>query len=136
MKACEPTVITKSWGTEEVIVNNSLYCGKRMTVYPGLACSIHYHDKKTETFFVVSGNLVLELYEPSFVISGGLADRRLLLPGRSLTIMPKTPHRFWVYGNTAVVFMEFSTPDSPADSFRELESGPVPAGVFLTGDPW
>lgn len=123
-----PRLVLKKWGTEEIIVNGD-YCGKRLTVMPGFACSIHYHIKKTETFFVLDGRLALELYKPYFPravsIEPELIGCKLLRAGRSLTIDPMTPHRFWAYSEP-VRFLEFSTRDEAEDSIRLVESGPVP----------
>lgn len=132
-----PKLVLKKWGTEEIIVNSD-YCGKRLTVMPGCACSIHYHVKKTETFFVLDGRLALELYKPRYpreIVDElpELIGRKILRAGRSLTIGPLTPHRFWAYSEP-VRFMEFSTEDKSEDSIRLVESGPVP--TLLTEGVW
>lgn len=130
-----PRLVLKKWGTEEIIVNGD-YCGKRLTVMPGYACSIHYHVTKTETFFVLDGRLALELYE-SFQkeVAPKPIGCKLLRAGRSLTIKPLTPHRFWAYSEP-VRFLEFSTTDVAEDSIRLLESGPVPPECLVTEGVW
>ena len=128
-----PGVIVKTWGTEELIVNNQMdkYGGKRLTVMPDQACSIHYHKVKCETFFVITGRLVLEIYEPlavgenPTVEDAKLKGRKILAPGKALTISRNVPHRFWAF-HEPVQFLEFSTVDDPKDSFRITKSGLAP----------
>lgn len=132
--------IDKKWGYESIFVNNELYCGKRLTVVPnGNACSVHYHLKKRETFFVERGSLFLEIWRPlagfeSKQVLGQpitLADFqprpnfRLMRVGDKCTLHPGIAHRFWTKGEICE-FLEFSTHDDPADSIRLVESGPVP----------
>jgi cupin fold WbuC family metalloprotein len=118
----ESPIIPKLWGHEKIIVNSSLYCGKILTVLPnGMACSIHYHKNKTETFHILSGELQFEKFD----LSGKLQQRTVLRAGDTITLVPNTPHRFWVI-DTLCQFIEFSTHDDPADSYRLIPSGPRP----------
>jgi hypothetical protein len=56
-------IVTKLWGYEKHLVNTELYCGKILVALPnGMACSIHYHKRKTETFHVLKGRLFLQLF--------------------------------------------------------------------------
>jgi len=129
-------LVTKKWGMEEIFVNNSMYCGKHMTVMPGFACSIHYHRYKVETFVVLAGCLILEIYEEVNPMlpkrRRKLWDRKPLLPGRPLTILTCTPHRFWAE-HKPVQFLEFSSHDRLDDSIRITKAGPVPLNYSLGG---
>ena len=51
--------VPKGWGFERWIVNNDLYCGKLLFFAKGKRCSFHYHKKKTETFYVQSGRIMM-----------------------------------------------------------------------------
>ena len=115
-------IIPKLWGYEKVIVNDSLYCGKILTIVPnGNACSIHYHKKKTETFHILRGHLQFERFDTH----GTLQKRSVLVAGDTITLPPLTPHRFWVVDEVCE-FIEFSTHDDPSDSYRLAPSGPRP----------
>jgi mannose-6-phosphate isomerase len=119
----EPTsIVKKLWGYEKHIVNSPLYCGKILVALPnGMACSIHYHKLKTETFHVRSGSLHIQL----FTLDGNLKETLDLAAGESLTLEPLSPHRFWAKTEVCE-FMEFSTHDDPADSYRIVDAGPAP----------
>jgi D-lyxose ketol-isomerase len=103
------------------------YTGKILTVLPnGNASSIHYHKLKHETFYIMRGCLALEV----FVLKGrGLSPehpiRINMATGTVVTLPAFTPHRFWAEKEVAE-FIEISTPDDPADSYRLVKSGPVP----------
>lgn len=132
--------IPKLWGYERIIVNNDLYCSKKLTVLPnGNACSIHYHKKKDETFFVTQGELLMEIYRPlpgfelrrdsGIPLTMSDFDRpifkKLQQGSGPIRIRPYVAHRFWAK-NVVCEFDETSTPDDPADSYRLVESGPIP----------
>jgi D-lyxose ketol-isomerase len=115
-------IVPKLWGYEKHIVNNELYCGKILVAMPnGMACSVHYHKKKTETFHILRGHLHLQL----FSLERRLQEQTVLNAGDSLTLAPLTPHRFWA-ADELCEFIEFSTTDAPEDSYRLIDSGPRP----------
>ena len=101
-----PEIIPKVWGHEEVIVNNSLYCGKLLHLKEGAISSLHSHDIKHETFYILSGRVALKLESVTFILG----------PGSSVTVEPKTKHSFM--GLEASVIVEFSTPHSEEDVTR------------------
>jgi mannose-6-phosphate isomerase len=54
-KARQPVHIEpKGWGREVWIAKNSLYCGKILEIRKGKRCSLHYHELKTESFYLHS----------------------------------------------------------------------------------
>lgn len=105
--------VSKVWGSELWIVNNDLYCGKMLTLTKGWQGSKHYHKRKTETFYVLTGFIRLEL--DSLVL--------FLSYGSSVTIPPRTLHRFAGMENSQII--EFSTTHDDDDTYREIESGPL-----------
>lgn len=135
-----PDIVHKTWGYEHVLVNRTVdpaYCGKILTVLPnGRSCSVHYHAKKTETFYVLQGTLNLELYkELPYVLSTSSIERQIeafkgaepeyrirLAEGQTITVNPYTPHRFWTF-NTTCKFIEVSSPDDEGDSIRLVQPG-------------
>ena len=125
-------IIKKKWGYEKIITNDREYCGKILTVLPnGNTGSIHYHKQKIETFHMLKGKLELELYildnkdNPS--LKKCIIEKFILNIGDSITLHPYKGHRFWAIDEVAE-FIEFSTQDSPEDSYRLLPSG------FITVD--
>ena len=123
-------VVRKAWGYEKIIDNNEKYCGKILTVYPeGVSSSIHYHKKKEETFYVLKGSLVLEVYpkcDPEKVNESNLPspEVRYMKEGDIIRLVPLVPHRFWAGRSEVAEFIEVSTTDDPNDSYRIRKSGP------------
>lgn len=122
----------KLWGQEEILVNNDLYCGKRLTVLnKGLACSLHWHLKKLETFFIATGVLYLQVLPEGH--DAGWPTCLVLHPNTSLTIQRGVRHRFWSGADSDCVFYEFSTHDEADDSIRVIPSGPIPEKLAFIG---
>lgn len=128
-------VVEKLWGREKIIANEikAGYCLKELTVDSnGMACSIHYHKNKTETFYVTQGRIFLELYDV-FRFDRALRNRQIytLHIGHSVTLVPYTPHRFWALDGPGV-FIEGSSFDNPRDSYRLVPSGPIPTDYDIS----
>lgn len=121
--------IPKGWGWESVIVNKDEYCGKLLFFKKGRQCSIHFHLKKVETFYIQYGNLRVELlpYEKwNEVDHLDFSELKKLWDAHSYTItmeegdvldIPrKTIHR--MYGIKDSLMLEFSTRHYEDDSYR------------------
>jgi len=104
-------LINKLWGHEEILVNNKLYCLKRLYLKKGYQCSLHCHKIKDETFVIEKGIMELEIY---------LNDIRViqvLKKGSKWRIEPYEKHRFRSLTRKCI-FLEVSTHDDPKDSYR------------------
>jgi len=96
----------KVWGYEKWLENNSHYCCKLLSLNKGYQCSLHYHKKKDEMFFVLKGHVRLEL-------DGKVTH---LLEGNYIRIKPGVKHRFRGMENS--LFIEVSTHHDESDSHR------------------
>lgn len=113
----QPVVwVKKTWGDEEVIVNNELYCGKILHLDGGFRSSLHRHRSKAETFYVLYGT-------PDIEISGVVFHP---VPGTAYTIPPGVWHRFWSDGPAKII--EFSTHHEDEDVERRELSGRLKEG--------
>ncbi len=106
--------VKKAWGKEEWIANYD-YRGKKLVLNKGFRCSMHHHKNKDETFYILKGKVLMEANN----------EKRIMLPGDSLRIMPGMKHRFTGLEDSEI--MEFSTHHEDSDSYREegMLSGPV-----------
>lgn len=104
----------KRWGYEEWIVNNDLYCGKRLhfTQLDG-STSLHFHVKKHETMYVESGFFEIIVAD----VTNGLKKHLFLYEGDSVEIVPYLPHRI-IAREVPAVLVEFSTHHDDDDSCR------------------
>jgi len=90
-------LISKPWGSEEVLFMSSDYMVKRLFMKKDCQCSYQYHEKKTETVYVVSG--LLELVMEDKVV--------FLHKDDHYTITPTVRHR--MRGVEDTVYLEAST---------------------------
>jgi len=109
--------VEKEWGHEEWIVNNDLYCGKKLVLKKGYRCSLHYHKLKDETFYVLSGKI---LFETDYK---GVKNSSVVMAGDIVPIPITMIHRFTGLENSEII--EFSTHHREDDSYRLEPSGPA-----------
>ena len=78
----------KPWGFEKIIEQNDNYVVKLLHMKKNHRCSLQYHEKKHETFYVVDG--VLKFYIGKNVDD---LEELVLHKGESYTIEPFVIHR-------------------------------------------
>ena len=109
-----PKTVEKPWGREIWYADQAAYAGKVLEVKKGRRLSLQYHERKTETLFLLSGKVLLTLRAlaagetpaPSLVTP---ADQSVWLPGRAVHIPARTIHRFEALEDS--VLLEVSTPE-------------------------
>jgi mannose-6-phosphate isomerase-like protein (cupin superfamily) len=117
-RAREPiNIVPKGWGREVWIANNSRYCGKLLEIKRGRRCSLHYHELKTETFFVRAGRLIVRVKESSH---SPVLEESELLAGQCMDVPAGLLHQMEALEDTELY--EFSTQHFDSDSHR-LENG-------------
>jgi mannose-6-phosphate isomerase-like protein (cupin superfamily) len=115
--------ITKIWG-REIILHNDAYCAKLLQ-YDGVRTSSqHYHEKKHETFVVLSGTFEIDWY---MLDSPGVCGSASHGPGACLVFEPRTVHRVKCVTADGGVIVEASSHDDPEDCVR-LEPSINPFG--------
>ena len=109
-----PKIVEKPWGREIWYADQSAYAGKILEVNAGRRLSLQYHERKTETLFLLSGKMILtfralaagELPAANIITA---ADQHVWLPGQTIHIPVRTVHRFEALEDS--VLIESSTPD-------------------------
>ena len=106
----------KGWGYELWVANTNKYCGKLLAFKKGKKCSYHHHIKKTETFYIQSGKILVR-----FGWSDNLdeAEEILLSTGDVFDIPPKLRHQMEAVEDTEL--FEFSTEHFEDDSYRAVK---------------
>ena len=88
------------------------YCGKLLFVSDGQTCPAHRHAVKHETFFVMRGQVVMNIADQT----------RTLSPGKTLTVPTGVTHSFTGCGNA--LLLEVSMPSTAGDNyFLDLRIG-------------
>lgn len=81
-------IIDKPWGWEKLIEVNDDYVVKELFMKEGNSCSLQYHEKKHETFYVLKGKLKFEVGTDKY----NLVEMELNV-GEFFTIEPLVVHR-------------------------------------------
>jgi len=108
----ETTFVRKDWGYEYWFVNCDKYCGKLIVCRDNVWSSggrYHYHANKDETFFVLNGELELDVEGEGSIFLKHLCSFR---------IRPFRKHRFRNVGEKNCRFIEVSTHHEDSDSYR------------------
>jgi mannose-6-phosphate isomerase-like protein (cupin superfamily) len=106
----------KGWGREIWIVNNHLYCGKILEILKGKRCSLHFHKRKTESFYLHSGHLLMTVKESP---EAPTTQQFELVAGQCLDISPGLVHQMEALEDAQL--FEFSTEHFETDSYRLIK---------------
>ena len=132
IKTDNVVTIQKIWGSELILTNDDLYCGKILTIIGNHRSSKHYHELKTETFYFMSGQILLEIWQNGEVHSMKPKFKYIIPNGISIKILPNTLHRFSGI-DISSTFIEISTKDRCKDSYRLTESEYIENGSIKWG---
>jgi N-acetylneuraminate synthase len=111
----QPNKIEKEWGYEIWLTNNKEenYCGKILYINKGCSTSMHFHAKKHESFYILEGDLQIDLIDTSTTET----SCELLKTGDVFSLGRLTPHKL-IAKNGPVKFIETSTYHEDRDSYR------------------
>ena len=98
-----PYRVEKPWGYELIWARTDRYVGKILHIEPGHVLSLQYHNKKDESIYVLSGEIILRLKQGDTLIE------RRMTPGSAFHIQPTLVHQFEAV--TASDLLEASTPE-------------------------
>ncbi|MEY4403047.1 MAG: hypothetical protein RIR91_1082 [Verrucomicrobiota bacterium] len=109
-----PKIVPKPWGREIWYADQAAYAGKVLEVIAGKRLSLQYHERKTETLYLLSGRMrvtyrPLAAGEAPASAALGAEHEHLWEAGQALHIPVRTIHRFAAV--TDAVLLEVSTPD-------------------------
>lgn len=108
--------VPKAWGEEVIIHNGDGYCGKLLRFRKGGKFSLHFHSKKTETFYVNKGRFELITIDTRIAAKQHIS----ITEGDIIHIEPNTPHQLEALEESEI--FECSTPHDDNDSYR-IEKG-------------
>jgi len=116
-------IVIKPWGEERWLELNSNYCYKVISINAGSRTSYQYHERKTETICIISGDAEVWLENDD-----GFVEKSKMVESDYFTVPPLRKHR--VTAITDLVFHEVSTPEVEdvvrvEDDFNRDAEGPV-----------
>ena len=98
-----PYRVEKPWGHELIWAKADRYVGKILHIEPGHVLSLQYHNKKDESIYVLSGEIMLRIQQGETLIE------RRVRAGEAFHIPPKQIHQFEAVVVTDL--LEASTPE-------------------------
>jgi len=110
----QPKIVEKPWGREVWFADQKNYAGKILEVKAGKRLSLQYHERKTETLYLMSGRMrltyrTLSSGESHDSATVGSEHQFVWEPGHSVHIPVHTIHRFEAIEDS--ILLESSTPD-------------------------
>lgn len=100
----KPLIIEKPWGKEELLERNEKYMFKRLTMFKGHACSLQYHEIKTESVYLLSGSLKIYIGDKEDNL-----EELIMKPHDTITLYPFKIHRMEALEDS--IYLEASTPE-------------------------
>jgi len=98
-----PYRVEKPWGHEVIWAKADRYVGKILHIEPGHVLSLQYHNKKDESIYVLTGEIILRIQQGETLIE------RRVRAGEAFHIPPKQIHQFEAVVVTDL--LEASTPE-------------------------
>jgi quercetin dioxygenase-like cupin family protein len=107
--------VEKGWGSELIWATNDKYCGKLLRFNEGARFSMHFHSKKDESWYVLSGKFKV------ICINTANASQyeQDLNAGDVWHNPPLLPHQIICIEEGTII--EVSTPDSVEDNYRVMK---------------
>lgn len=102
--------VSRPWGKFIQFTHNSPSTVKIITVNPGEAFSLQYHNNREEFWYIISGSGKVEIGDEVFDIQ----------TGQKIVIPKGTKHRV-TGGTEPVIFLEVSTGDFDEEDIVRLE---------------
>lgn len=100
------------WGYQVRMVNEPEYCAKLLVLENDTPGSLHYHEKKKETFIILMGEVAVST--PHYFPERGLSTI-FYKTGAIITLEPGTKHEMKNTGGSVAVILEVSTHDDDED---------------------
>lgn len=107
-----PEIVFKGWGSETIIHNSDLYCGKVLMVGKGFEGSGHFHLNKTETWYLQSGLLRITTINPETAQQESV----IMKPMETYHIPKGKVHKMFAIEDS--VIFEVSTQHFDSDTYR------------------
>jgi mannose-6-phosphate isomerase-like protein (cupin superfamily) len=106
----------KGWGREVWIANSERYCGKILEMRKGRKCSFHFHQLKTESFYLRAGRLKLRVKESP---EAETIEEFILEAGECMDVPIGLVHQMEALEDSELY--EFSTQHFDSDSHRLIK---------------
>jgi mannose-6-phosphate isomerase-like protein (cupin superfamily) len=108
----------KVWGSTSPLIVTPLFEAHRLSIRPGMRCSVHAHQRKWNAFVVLSGRLFIDVVKNDYP----LTDTTELAQGDMTTVRPGEFHSFRT-GDEACEAIEFYYPEALSEDIVRRDHG-------------
>jgi len=108
-------IVKKKWGVEIILHNDDKYCGKILKFCAGAEFSMHFHIKKTETWYVNKGELIIRYID----VKDATKYEKKLMVGDVIEIEKGCPHQLFAITESEI--FEVSTQHFDDDSYKIIK---------------
>ena len=110
----KPQIHLKGWGSETWLINCPDYCCKFLDFKKDAKGSMHFHDKKHETWYILSGTVCISWTDANT----GMTNKKIIAQGEMVDIPRLQPHQVYALEESRI--LEVSTQHFEEDSYRIL----------------
>jgi len=109
----------KVWGTTKLLLRTPFVEIHELVVLPGSRCSMHLHSHKWNAFYVLEGELHIEVEKKGYP----LTDTTVLRAGDICTVPPGEYHRFVTTGQAGCKALELYYPEQLSEDITRRDHG-------------
>ena len=108
-------IVNKNWGYENIITNTDRYCLKILHFVKDHKFSMHFHDIKDETWYVLNGKLIFKCINTN---TAEILEKEIN-KGEIIHIPRLLPHQLLAIEDSDII--EVSTTHYDTDSYRVIK---------------
>ena len=112
-------IMGKVWGSTEPLLVTSMIEVHRIKINKNAFCSLHKHEYKWNMFYVIKGNLFIEVQKNDY----DLVDVTPLYQGQFTSVKPNEYHRFFTKGEAVEALEVYYLNGISEDIFRKTVGG-------------
>lgn len=122
-------VVGKVWGQTSLLLKTPFIEIHHIVIKPNCRCSLHLHTVKNNSFYVISGRLIIEIHKNDYT----LVDYTFLNKGYLTNVKPGEFHRFITDDEGAEVLEIYHPEPLSEDIVRKDCGGIVEQNSFDIG---
>jgi len=110
------------WGWEDIIINDEMYCLKRLNLLEGHQFSLQYHKNKKESHYIEEGVVLMQKGMDGKALNNNDSLEYMVLEKRDIVTIPQlTAHRCGSLDGTSCI-IEVSTHHKDSDTYKLEET--------------
>lgn len=114
-------ITEKIWGTTDALIVTPMFEMHRLVIQPHYRCSYHEHQFKHNAFYVINGQLFIDVQRPGR-FRGRVTDEHELRTGDTFTVAPGVAHQFRT-GQERCIALEMYYTEPLSEDIHRFDQG-------------